>query len=192
MKYRVRHYRNNNFLLQYISCRLRMDSVLVPSLRGLFFYPRDFFYYFHESRAAMEGLPEVKTKSEKLIYDRFYTYLRQKYEPLIKKVNEDFKGDRLRTEFSLLEEKKKAEILELQGLLSKYFVKLTVAIQNGAPKVGFTFHNNKFNSNDELMFGIFTSIVELKGYEIVVTKGVDTDSFMDYYEPYTTHTISLV
>ena len=107
-------------------------------------------------------------------------------------MNEDFKGERLRTEFSLLEEKKKAEILELQRLLSKYFDKLTVAIQNGAPEVGFTFLNKDFREKEELMFGIFISLVVLKGYSYIMTKGVDTDRFMDYYEPYKTWKISLV
>lgn len=140
----------------------------------------------------MDLLSEVPAKGEKLILDRLYHYLREKYDPMIKVANQDFKGERLHSELRILKENEQLETVELQEKLKKYFEKVVSSIQNRRPFISFKFQKKEKGGSEELMFTIFISIMELKGYGIELIDGVDTDRFMDYYEPYTIYKISLV
>jgi hypothetical protein len=71
----------------------------------------------------------------------------------------------------------------------KYLERIVDAIRNRMSDISFSFSNSKKGGTEELVFTIFIALMAFKGYEIKSTKNVDTDQFLDYYEPYTTYKI---
>lgn len=140
----------------------------------------------------MDFATNVLSKREKLIHDKLYHYLREKYDPKINAVNKDFKGVRLESELKKVKEDELQETIQLEKKLEACYKKVQSAIQKREPVVTFTLWDNKKNETDELVFSVFSLTMEAKGYTIQIHKDVDIDRFLDYYEPYTSYNISLL
>jgi DUF1009 family protein len=131
-------------------------------------------------------------KGEKIIMDKFHHFIREKYDPLTKSALEDYKGERLASELVILKQKEQSDVDNFTKLMDMHRSKVQKMIQKRSQSVIFSFIHNKRGGLDELALEIFISLMELKGYEVERTEIVDTDRFLDYYEPFTRYKILLV